>query len=95
MNVSSMTLPLDALTAERDLSSLAGGRTTADAARQFEAVFASLLLKTMRESMSGDGLIPGDGGDVLGGLFDQFLGEHISQHGGLGLAASLQRSLGP
>jgi len=62
-------------------------------ARQFEEVFVTLLLKQMRQSISGDGLFPGDRSDTLGGLFDQQMAAHISHHRGLGLAESLQSYL--
>ncbi|MEQ9408595.1 MAG: rod-binding protein [Fuerstiella sp.] len=54
-------------------------------AKQFESVFVSMMLKSMRESMSKD-MFEGDSSDTFGGLFDSFLGEHIAEHGGFGLA---------
>ena len=62
-------------------------------ARQFEEVFVTLLLQQMRQSLSGEGLFPGDRSDTLGGLFDQQMAAHISQHRGLGLAESLRSYL--
>ncbi len=53
-------------------------------AKEFEAVFVSMLLKSMRESMSKD-MFAGDSSDTFGGLFDSFLGEHIADQGGLGI----------
>lgn len=69
------------------------GATSTAAAREFEAVFTSLLLKQMRQSLSGESLIPSDNGDVVGGMFDLYLGQHISAAGGLGLTEMLQRSM--
>ena len=93
MSVTALHAPVDMLASEGELSALGRGKSMGGVAQQFEAVFASLLLKEMRQSMSGDGLIPGDNGDIVGGLFDQFLGQHISEKGGLGLAASLEKSM--
>ena len=55
-----------------------------EAARSFEAVFASLLIKEMRNTLS-DGFFGSEQSDVLGGLFDQYIGEAISEGQGLGI----------
>jgi flagellar protein FlgJ len=63
-------------------------------AREFEATFLSMILKEMRESLDPEvGLFPGDSGDVQGGLFDLFLGKHMAESGGVGLAAALVRQM--
>jgi Rod binding domain-containing protein len=62
-------------------------------ASDFEAMFASVLLKSMRQTLEPDGLFPQDHADVFGGLFDLYLGQHIAQHGGLGVAPYLKRQL--
>lgn len=54
-------------------------------ARQVEGLFASLLLKEMRGNGSEGGLFGGDSSDVLGGMFDQYMGQAIADAGGLGL----------
>ncbi len=61
--------------------------------QQFEALFLAQLVKEMRQTLEPDGLFGKDGGDVLGGLFDLYLGKHLAQAGGLGLAPLLQRQL--
>jgi flagellar protein FlgJ len=60
-----------------------------DAAKQVEGLFVSMLLKTMRETMASE-MFGGDGADVLGGMFDQSMGDHIVSAGGLGLVEQLQ-----
>ncbi|MCA9051227.1 MAG: rod-binding protein [Planctomycetaceae bacterium] len=55
------------------------------AAREFESVMMSMMLKTMRESMSQD-MFSGDQSDTFGGMFDMFLGQHLAEHGGVGLS---------
>jgi peptidoglycan hydrolase FlgJ len=54
-------------------------------ARQVEGLFASLLLKEMRGNGEEGGLFGGDSTDVLGGMFDQYMGQAIADAGGLGL----------
>lgn len=54
-------------------------------ARQVEGLFASLLIKEMRGSDREGGLFGGDSSDVLGGMFDQYMGQAIADAGGLGL----------
>jgi flagellar protein FlgJ len=66
-------------------------------ATELEATFLGMLLKEMRETLDPDsgGLFPGDTGDVYGGLFDLYLGRHLAQSGGVGMAAALMRQLQP
>ncbi len=61
---------------------------SASAAREFESVFVAMMLKTMRQSMSKD-MFAGDDSDTFGGMFDSFMGQHISDNGGIGLAKFL------
>jgi flagellar protein FlgJ len=77
-------------TAERaeTLADLAGAGDDASrkaVAAEFEALFVSLLLKEMRQTVGGDGLFPGESSDVYGGLFDLYLGKHVAHHCGLGI----------
>ncbi len=63
-------------------------------ASEMEATFLSMLLKEMRQTLEPDGgLFPGDSGDVQGGLFDLYIGKHIAETGGVGLATSLLRQM--
>jgi flagellar protein FlgJ len=59
-------------------------------AEQVESMFASLLIKSMRQTLGGEGLFPGDKSDALGSMFDQYLGEEIAKGGGIGLAHALE-----
>ena len=69
-------------------------RRLADTAKELEATFLSMLLKEMRQTLDEEGgLFPGDTGDVQGGLFDLYLGKHLADSGGVGMAASLERQL--
>ncbi len=53
--------------------------------RQMEGLFASLLLKELRNTGGEGGLFGGDSSDVMGGMFDQYMGQAIADAGGLGL----------
>jgi flagellar protein FlgJ len=65
-------------------------------ARDFEATFLGMVLKEMRQTLDPDGgLFAGDTGDVQGGLFDLYLGQHLAAAGGVGLATAITRQLGP
>lgn len=61
-------------------------------AQEFESLFVSQLIKEMRQS-SEEGLFPGDESDTFGGMFDMFLGRHIAENGGIGLADSIRSAL--
>ncbi len=60
--------------------------------KEMESMFASLLIKSMRETLTEDGLFPGDHADALGSLFDQYMGQQIADAQGLGLARALTQS---
>lgn len=77
------------------LSALAGGgKNSAEAAANgFESMFASLVLKEMRQTLDSGTMFAGDSGDVYGGLFDMYMGQHIAATGGLGIAAAVRRQL--
>ena len=74
--------PLTSVPASAELSSSA---SPVAVARQAEGLFASLLLKELRGSDHEGGLFGGDSSDVLGGMFDQYMGQAIADAGGLGL----------
>ncbi|MFO0968401.1 MAG: hypothetical protein U0793_22835 [Gemmataceae bacterium] len=61
------------------------------AAAGIEGVFVSLLLKQMRESLEPGAMFGGDSGDVLGGLFDMTLGQHLGKTGMLGIGNLLKK----
>ncbi len=71
-----------------------GRLTPADAAREAETMFLSLLLKEMRQSFdSEESLFAGDKGDVYGGLFDFLMSRHLAENGGIGLATAWSQQL--
>ena len=56
----------------------------AEVAQQLEAVFASMLIKEMRNTLS-EGLFGGENSDVLGGMFDLHMGQAMTDGRGLGI----------
>ncbi|HKI33793.1 MAG TPA: rod-binding protein [Gemmataceae bacterium] len=71
----------------------AGQRRVEQVAKGFESMFFSLLCKEMRGTLEPGTMFGNDEGDVLGGMFDQFLGEHLAQSGALGIAAMVRKQL--
>jgi peptidoglycan hydrolase FlgJ len=84
-----------------DPSALAGQSNSKDpravesVATGFESLFASMLLKQMRQSIGQGSLFEGDKADVLGGMFDYFMGQHLAPSGSLGIAAMVRQQLMP
>lgn len=69
-------------------------REVAEAARQFEALLATQLVRELRRSVPG-GLFEGAGSDTYHGLFDRHLGEMLAESEALGVAAMLRATLAP
>ncbi len=62
-------------------------------AGQLEGVFFSMVVKEMRKSMMSDDLFgSGPEAEQYAGLFDQMMGEHMAQTGGLGIARMVMES---
>jgi Rod binding domain-containing protein len=73
-----------------------GGKQSVDAvATGFESMFMSLILKEMRQTLEPGMLFGQDSSDVQGGLFDLYLGQHLAQAGGLGIAKMVKSHLAP
>ena len=62
------------------------------AAREFESVFLSLLLKEMRNTLDSKdgGLFGSEGSDTFGGMFDMFMGQHLAEAQPLGIADAIK-----
>jgi len=60
--------------------------------KEFESVFVSLLLKEMRNTLdTGEGgLFGSEQSDTFGGMFDQFMGEHLADSSPLGIAGAIK-----
>jgi len=69
----------------------AGG--PAETARQFEQLFASLLVRELRRSMPQSPFGEGSGAEVYEGWFDEHLGEALARREALGIARIVARDL--
>lgn len=63
------------------------------AAREFEGVFAQMMIKSMRDASMGDSLFPGEN-QLYRDLYDQRLAKSLTEGQGLGLAKVIARQLG-
>lgn len=63
------------------------------AAREFEGVFAQMLIKSMRDASFGDALFPGEN-QLYREMYDQRLAKSMTDGEGLGLAKVIARQLG-
>lgn len=61
-----------------------------EVAAGFESLFVSLLVKEMRQTLEPDTMFGQDHGEILGGLFDYTLGQHLSRAGALGIGRMLE-----
>ena len=80
----------------QDLPSLQSGKDSHaldTVATGIESMFLSILLKEMRQTLEPGTMFPQDSGDILGGLFDLFLGQHLAQTGALGIGAMVKKQL--
>ena len=68
-------------------------RAIENVATGFESMFASILIKEMRQSIGHGSLFEGDHSDVLGGMFDYFMGQHLAPSGSLGIADMVKKQL--
>jgi flagellar protein FlgJ len=64
-----------------------------ETARQFESLFTTMMLKSMRSATPGDSLFGSDQQDFYQDMFDQQLSVQLSKGKGLGLADVLVRQL--
>ena len=56
----------------------------------FESIFYSLMLKTMRSTLTEGGLFGKEASDTYGGMFDLFMSQHLAQSQPLGIGQALQ-----
>jgi Rod binding domain-containing protein len=69
------------------------GRDPAQAAKQFETVFATLLVRELRRSMPERVFGQGPGSDVYEGWFDEHLGNALAERDALGIAGMVKAAL--
>ncbi|MBT8147663.1 MAG: rod-binding protein [Gammaproteobacteria bacterium] len=64
-----------------------------EVARQFESLFVSMMLKSMRDAVPKDSLFGGNQMDSYQQMFDQQLALDMAQSGGIGLAGMIEQQL--
>lgn len=77
-----------------DMEALLARGEDAKAAKEFESLFASMLVKEMRSSIEGGFFGKGPGADTYGQWFDKEMGAAVAADNGLGLAGVLKVQLG-
>ncbi len=65
-----------------------------EVARQFEAVFVKMMLKSMREASFGDPLFDSETSEFYRDMYDHQLSLELTKNGSIGLADMLVRQLG-
>jgi Rod binding domain-containing protein len=74
-------------------SESASGADTAETAKKFESVFATLLVKEMRRSL-GDGFFgEGADGDIYSGWLDEHVGQTLAERDALHMREMIERSV--
>jgi peptidoglycan hydrolase FlgJ len=93
------SLPVQSLPTDFTADSVAGRLQSGDAAaagkvaKDFETMFVSLVLKEMRQTVGPESLFGKDAADIQGGLFDMFMGQHLVDAGGFGVAKMMEQAL--
>jgi Rod binding domain-containing protein len=65
-----------------------------ETARQFEKLFAMMLVRELRRSMPEGPFGQGPGADVYEGWFDEHLGDALAAHDALGLTGMVKAAIG-
>ena len=65
-----------------------------EVARQFESLLISQMLKGMRQTSMGEGLMESDQSLFYRDMYDQQLAIHMAESGGMGLAEVITRQMG-
>ena len=79
---------------ELDAARRAAGRgDTEETARQFEKLFAVLLVRELRRCMPEGPFGKGAGADVYEGWFDEHLGSALAEHDSMGIAGMIKTSI--
>lgn len=64
-----------------------------EAAKQFESLFVTMMVKAMRDTLPKDGMFASSNMDSYQEMFDQQLALDLSRKGGLGMADLIARQL--
>jgi flagellar protein FlgJ len=64
-----------------------------EVAHQFESLFVTMMMKSMRDTLPKDGMFGGTDMESYQQMFDQQLSLDLSRKGSIGLASVIQRQL--
>ncbi|MDH5786219.1 MAG: flagellar assembly peptidoglycan hydrolase FlgJ [Chromatiales bacterium] len=93
-NTPALYTELNHVGALRSAAARDGKQVLAAAARQFEALFVQMMLKSMRDAGLGDSLLQSDQSELYRDLYDKQLSLHLSDNGGgIGLARMMVQQL--
>jgi len=84
MQVTGSSLLSSVPTTDINEQAFAAGGSPEEVAQSFESVFASMLVKEMRSTLS-EGFFGSEQSDVFGGLFDLHIGQAITEGRGMGI----------
>src|SRR4051794_5226307 len=83
-------------TAPQDMNASAGMTTLREATQQFESLFISQLMKSMRDTVPQSHLMgSGSGQQLFREMLDQELAGRVAESGGIGIGEMLYRQLSP
>ena len=66
-----------------------------EVAKQFEAIFVQMMMKSMRDTVEEGGLLNDDSMRFYQDMMDQQLSIDLSRQDGIGLAKTIERQLSP
>lgn len=67
-----------------------GSQEIEKAAKDFEAMFVSMLIKQLRETLQ-EGLFTKETSDSFGAMFDMYMGEHLAESSPLGIGKAVSK----
>ena len=87
------TYDMQGLTALRAAAHQQTPQATQQAAKQFEAVFTQMMVKSMRDATMSGGLLGSDQEKMFNGMLDDQLAQQLASHKGIGLADLMLKQL--
>lgn len=79
--------------AQTNLESIDKDTPAEEAANKLEGLFATMLVKEMRNALSTGFFGDGSAGDIYGGWFDEHVGAALARDGALNLAGMIKANL--
>jgi len=93
-NLNELAVDSKSLDALRTQAKQAPDKALASAAKQFEAVFMSMLMKSMRDATPQEGMFDSEQTKMFTSMLDQQLSQNLGGSRGIGLAEMMVKQLG-